>query len=171
LVGLQVPFVDVQVPLVDGGQSASAKHAAYKQLEPLLLQVFWLQEPAWGAQSVLDAQSMPSNLQVLFRHWVSEKHTLPDWTQEPLATPPRQLAPSVQSTPTSVEVSNDPPGTPVNDPDVSNTTNMLGWCIWRAISVSGLSRAVAESVASNKVATKAPIVTAKVTLALAVNAR
>jgi hypothetical protein len=127
LVGLQDALEDTQVPLVDGGQSASAKQDAYWQLEPKLLHVFWLQDPGWTTQSAVTAQSMPSTLQVFLRHCPSEEHIFADWAQVPFAMPPRQLIPSVQSTPTSVEVSKDPPGTPVNEPDVSKTTSMFGW--------------------------------------------
>ncbi|MBC8131489.1 MAG: hypothetical protein H7X95_00800 [Deltaproteobacteria bacterium] len=170
LVGLHDACVAVQVPLVDGGQSAVAKQEAYLQFCPRPSQVFWLQAPGCGMQSESAAQSIPSSLQVFVRHWASELHNLPDPEQAPFATPPRQFTPSLQSTPTSVPVSKEPPGTPVSEPEVSNTTSMFGWWIWRAISVSGLTRAVAESDERNVTATKTPVATATVTPFLAAEA-
>jgi hypothetical protein len=70
---------------------------------------------------------MASTWHVLVWQCASELHRLPDRRQVPLAVPPRQFIPSSQSTPTSVQSSKVPPGTPVSDPDVSTTTKMLGW--------------------------------------------
>jgi hypothetical protein len=46
-----------------------------------------------------------------------------------------------QSTPTSVELANWPPGTPVIEPEVSSTMSMLALCSCRSITTSGLTRA------------------------------
>jgi hypothetical protein len=108
------------------GQSSSSKQGALWQFSPRLSQVVTLHRPACGAQSALAAQAMRSTLQVALRHWASELQDLIDWVQVPLAAPPRQLTPSSQSTPTSVLSSNDPPGTPVSEPEVSSTTSMFG---------------------------------------------
>jgi hypothetical protein len=145
LVGLQDDPVLAQLPLVLGGQSPSRKQAAYWQLLPQLLQVLMVHLPAWGRQSPVTAQPMPSSLQVVERHCASDAQNFPDWSQRPLAVPPRQLTPSSQSTPTSVPVSNEPPGTPVKEPDVSRTTSMFGLWICREMMDSGSTRAVAVS--------------------------
>jgi hypothetical protein len=54
---------------------------------------------------------------------------------------PRQSSPWSQSTPTSLALVNEPPGTPVIEPDVSSTMSMFGLWICRVMNVSGLTRA------------------------------
>jgi hypothetical protein len=119
------------------------------------LQVFWLQVPAWGRQSTSVAQAVPSTLQVWVRHCASELQNFPDCAHSPCAVPPRQLTPSSQSTPTSVEVSNAPPGTPVSEPEVSSTTSMFGWWICREMINSGSTRASAGPAVAAPSASKA----------------
>ncbi len=73
----------------------------------------------------------------------SDEHFLPVAAHVPDASPPRQLLPSSQSTPTSLLVMNDPPGTPVSEPDVSSTISMFGLWICRLMISSGFTRASA----------------------------
>jgi hypothetical protein len=73
----------------------------------------------------------------------SDEHFLPLAAHVPDASPPRQLVPSSQSTPTSLLVVNDPPGTPVSEPDVSSTINMFGLWICRLMISRGFTRASA----------------------------
>ena len=147
-VGLhELPLV-AHLPEVASGQSASTKQAALMQWLLLLSQVSWLHFPAWGAQSALTAQLAVSTLQVELVQSLSDEQLLLEIAQVPTASPPRQLFPSLQSTPTSVEFENEPPGTPVSEPEVSSTISMLGLWICRLMISSGSTRASARGASS-----------------------
>jgi hypothetical protein len=63
--------------------------------------------------------------------------------QIPCTPPWRQFTPLSQSTPASVLFWNWPPGTPVIEPEVSRTMSMLALRIWRSMTTSGFTRALA----------------------------
>src|SRR4249919_2313178 len=129
VLGLHAVLAVAHVPVVDAGQSASTTQEALTQLALLASQVDCEHLPLWGAQSALVMQVEPSSLQVALRQSRSDEQNFPLIAHVPLASPPRQLVPSSQSTPASVgamvplrvEVRvNEPPGTPVSEPDVSS---------------------------------------------------
>jgi hypothetical protein len=142
LVGLQDAFEVAQAPDVEAGQSASAKQAALLQF-PNASQVDCVHLPDWGAQSDVRMHAWVSTEHVELLQSPSDEHFLPLAAQVPDASPPRQLLPSSQSTPTSLLVVNDPPGTPVSEPDVSRTISMFGLWICRLMISSGFMRASA----------------------------
>ena len=77
--GLQEARVDAQFPVVTSGQSLSAKQEAYMQFDPYWLHVRCVHCPAWGLQSALLLQAVPSTKQLWARHWASDEQNFPDW--------------------------------------------------------------------------------------------
>jgi len=134
LVGLQAAPVTVHQP-------GCGRHCVLEVHETVGVAV---QVPGSWRQSPLFEQTVVPS----FEQWPTTQssfamQTRPDARHVPSRPPMRQLLPLSQSTPTSAELENCPPGTPVIDPDVSRTMSMFALWIWRSMITSGLTRASA----------------------------